>query len=78
MKQKAGSKTRRNPATSNAKKTAVGSDKIAGLNKLLPELEALYKEIHSHPELSMQETRTARNRSAAMRAVRDYAPLVTK
>ena len=29
------------------------------LEKLLPELEALYKDVHSHPELSMQETRTA-------------------
>src|SRR5205823_8329545 len=26
---------------------------------LLPRLEALYKDVHSHPELSMQETRTA-------------------
>ena len=26
---------------------------------MLPELEALYKDIHAHPELSMQETRTA-------------------
>src|SRR5690349_7869087 len=26
---------------------------------LLPNLEALYKDIHSHPELSLQETRTA-------------------
>jgi hippurate hydrolase len=31
-------------------------DAIAGL---LPDLEALYKDVHSHPELSMQETRTA-------------------
>ncbi|AMN44128.1 M20 family metallopeptidase [Rhodoplanes sp. Z2-YC6860] len=29
------------------------------LDPLLPELEALYKDVHSHPELSMQETRTA-------------------
>ena len=29
------------------------------LDKMLPELEALYKDIHSHPELSMQEIRTA-------------------
>ena len=29
------------------------------LDKMLPELEALYKDIHAHPELSMQETRTA-------------------
>lgn len=26
---------------------------------LLPDLEALYKDVHSHPELSLQETRTA-------------------
>jgi amidohydrolase len=29
------------------------------LENLLPELEALYKDVHSHPELSMQETRTS-------------------
>ena len=32
---------------------------LVNLDKLLPELEALYKDIHAHPELSMQETRTA-------------------
>jgi amidohydrolase len=32
---------------------------LASLATLLPELEAIYKDIHSHPELSMQETRTA-------------------
>jgi len=32
---------------------------LASLATLLPELEAVYKEIHAHPELSMQETRTA-------------------
>jgi hippurate hydrolase len=32
---------------------------LANLQKLLPTLETLYKDIHSHPELSMQETRTA-------------------
>ena len=35
------------------------SDVLAGMGKLMPDLEALYKDIHSHPELSMQETRTA-------------------
>ena len=30
-----------------------------GLDVLLPDLEKLYKDIHEHPELSMQETRTA-------------------
>ena len=32
---------------------------LAGLGQLLPDLEAVYKDIHSHPELSMQETRTS-------------------
>ena len=32
---------------------------LVDLDKMLPELEALYKDIHAHPELSMQETRTA-------------------
>jgi hippurate hydrolase len=35
------------------------ADLGASLKKRLPDLEALYKDIHSHPELSMQETRTA-------------------
>src|SRR4051794_27261741 len=29
------------------------------LTELLPVLEATYKDVHAHPELSMQETRTA-------------------
>lgn len=32
---------------------------LFGLGALLPDLENLYKDIHSHPELSMHETRTA-------------------
>lgn len=32
---------------------------LTGLGKLVPELEALYRDLHAHPELSMQETRTA-------------------
>src|SRR6516225_7487338 len=32
---------------------------LRNLDHLLPDLEALYKDVHSHPELSMQETRTA-------------------
>ncbi|WP_243322622.1 amidohydrolase [Geothrix sp. SG200] len=34
------------------------------LEALLPELEAIYKDLHSHPELSMQEVRTARRAAA--------------
>jgi hippurate hydrolase len=32
---------------------------LHNLDALLPELADLYKDVHSHPELSMQETRTA-------------------
>lgn len=32
---------------------------LANLGMLLPDLESVYKDIHSHPELSMQEKRTA-------------------
>ena len=38
------------------------------LPALLPEIEALYKDIHSHPELSMQETRTAGLAAERLRA----------
>ncbi len=32
---------------------------LAGLRSLLPDLEALYTDVHAHPELSMQESRTS-------------------
>ena len=32
---------------------------LSNLGTLLPDLESVYKDIHSHPELSMQENRTA-------------------
>jgi amidohydrolase len=32
---------------------------LAGMGTSMPELEALYQDLHAHPELSMQETRTA-------------------
>jgi amidohydrolase len=35
------------------------TEMLASLATLLPDLEAVYKDIHAHPELSMQETRTA-------------------
>ena len=39
---------------------ALSSDvALHNLDGILPDLEALYKDVHSHPELSMQETRTA-------------------
>jgi amidohydrolase len=41
--------------------TKAGSSDAAldNLDALLPDLETFYKDVHSHPELSMQETRTA-------------------
>src|SRR5438445_5718273 len=43
-----------------AKKSPKSSDAVLrDLKDLLPDLETLYKDIHAHPELSMQETRTA-------------------
>ena len=39
------------------------------LDGLLADLEALYKDVHSHPELSMQETRTAALAADRLRAV---------
>lgn len=35
------------------------SSVLSNLGALLPFLESVYKDLHSHPELSMQETRTA-------------------
>src|SRR6202048_2669935 len=32
---------------------------LSNLDSLLPGLERFYKDLHAHPELSMQETRTA-------------------
>src|SRR3984957_19499137 len=42
---------------------------LRNLENLLPELEALYKDVHSHPELSMQETRTSAVVADHLRAV---------
>src|SRR5215831_2528841 len=42
---------------------------LRDLDGLLPRLEALYKHVHSHPELSMQETRTAGLAADWLRAV---------
>ena len=42
-------------------KSSLGSSNavLKDLDSLLPDLETLYKDIHAHPELSMEETRTA-------------------
>ncbi|HKC70352.1 MAG TPA: M20 family metallopeptidase [Terriglobales bacterium] len=40
-------------------KTQPAHNVLANLSTLLPDLESIYKDLHSHPELSMQENRTA-------------------
>src|ERR1700680_3502342 len=42
-----------------SQKVSPNDASFAGLDTLLPDLESLYTDIHAHPELSMQETRTA-------------------
>jgi amidohydrolase len=39
-----------------------------GLDALLPALESIYKDIHSHPELSMQEVRTSQMAADRLRS----------
>src|SRR5690348_1274966 len=49
--------------------TATASEPIlTNLDRLIPDLEALYKDVHAHPELSMQETRTAGLAAGRLRA----------
>jgi amidohydrolase len=46
-----------------------GARVLEGLDRLLPDIEALYKDVHSHPELSMQEVRTAGLAADRLRSV---------
>jgi hippurate hydrolase len=39
--------------------TSPTHDVLADLGRILPDIEALYKDVHAHPELSMQELRTS-------------------
>ena len=41
---------------------------LANLERLLPDLQSLYTDLHAHPELSMQETRTAGIAAERLRA----------
>ncbi len=43
----------------NTTKETASDHILTNLTQLIPNLEALYKDVHAHPELSMQETRTA-------------------
>jgi len=49
--------------------TKAQSEKVLlKLDRLLPELEPVYKDIHAHPELSMQEVRTSKLAADHLRA----------
>ncbi len=52
-----------------AVKSSPSEPVLANLDGLLAELETIYKDIHSHPELSMQEERTAGVAADHLRAV---------
>jgi amidohydrolase len=41
---------------------------LAGLDAIRSDLDALYKDLHRHPELGLQEQRTAKKASGALRA----------
>ena len=40
-----------------SEKTQPANNVLANLGTLLPDLESVYKDIHAHPELSMEENR---------------------
>ena len=52
----------------NAKQADPSDSVLAKVPGVLPDLESLYKDIHAHPELSMQETRTAGIAAEQLRA----------
>jgi len=41
---------------------------LLNLDAILPQLEAVYKDVHAHPELSMQEKRTAEIAASHLKA----------
>jgi metal-dependent amidase/aminoacylase/carboxypeptidase family protein len=51
-----------------AAKATTSDPVLKTLDRLIPDLEALYKDVHAHPELSMQETRTAGLAAGRLRA----------
>jgi len=48
---------------------AAPAPEIAGLDALYPSLDALYRDLHQHPELSLQEEKTAAKLAAQLRAL---------
>ncbi|MDB5932677.1 MAG: Peptidase amidohydrolase [Massilia sp.] len=54
----------------NTQPTSPAETALAGLRRLLPDLQALYADVHAHPELSMQEARTSGLAAERLRAAR--------
>src|SRR5271157_3491626 len=52
----------------NEEKQKHSGDVLANISGLLSDLEGVYKDLHSHPELSMQENRTAHIAADRLRA----------
>jgi amidohydrolase len=52
----------------NTTTTAASECVLKDVGRLIPQLEALYKDIHSHPELSMEEVRTSELAADQLRA----------
>src|SRR5690348_723564 len=52
----------------NTTSAAAADPVVKNIDRLIPELEAFYKDVHSHPELSMQETRTSALAADRLRA----------
>ncbi|MGB6007641.1 M20 family metallopeptidase [Castellaniella sp.] len=48
--------------------TTASTSVLTGLARIVPDLEKLYKDVHAHPELSMQEKRTAALAADRLRA----------
>ncbi len=46
-----------------------GSAVTANIDAMYPKLDAIYKDLHAHPELAFQEVRTAAKLAAEMRAI---------
>lgn len=52
----------------NRQSVSLADQALANMKNLLPDLEALYTDVHAHPELSMQEIRTAGLAADSLRA----------
>jgi hypothetical protein len=63
--------SKRGPSPMSATQTNSIDLVLCNLERVLPDLEAFYEDLHSHPELSMQETRTAGLAADRLRAA-DY------